>query len=156
MKTIESRFWSKVAIIPEHSCWEWVGGKNNQGYGQLRHGMESLAHRVSYKIHFFELPKHLCVCHICDNPGCVRPQHLFLGTRKENIKDRDLKERTAKGENHHAAKLKIKEIKEIKYICENHLKSQRQIAGLYKVSRRTIRDVLKNRSWGHLNRTNNQ
>ena len=73
----------------DNGCWEYQGGKNNLGYGLIRDGnkMRS-AHRVSYEEHNNQkIPKYLCVCHTCDNPKCVNPDHLWLGTRQDNTDD---------------------------------------------------------------------
>lgn len=94
----EDRFWSRVAIIPFHPCWEWIGGKAKNGYGVFysgeRPGMSVKAHRFSWRLNFGSLPNELDVCHKCDNPGCVRPDHLFLGTHSDNMHDMASKGRT--------------------------------------------------------------
>ena len=87
------RFWEKVNKKGEDACWEWTGAKQKNNYGSFcKRGGKSfkktqLAHRVSYVINTGELEKGKCVCHTCDNPSCVKPQHLFQASQKENIKD---------------------------------------------------------------------
>ena len=97
------RFMSKVELIPFHSCWEWNGAKNLQGYGRIQTGSRTDgsrfsdgSHRVSWRLHFGEIPKGLDVLHRCDNTGCVNPNHLFLGTARDNIIDCSLKNRLRK------------------------------------------------------------
>lgn len=88
MGKLMERFWNKVDTSNE--CWNWTGSKNKDGYGSVGSGLRSrtmLAHRMSYAINVGEIPKGMCVCHKCDNPSCVRPDHLFLGTRKDNMQD---------------------------------------------------------------------
>lgn len=92
-KSIRSRFEEK---IQKATCWIWKAGKRgNNGYGGFRVNSTSirLAHNVSYELYVGEIPKGMKVLHKCDNPLCVNPNHLFLGTQLDNIKDRDMKGR---------------------------------------------------------------
>ncbi len=104
MKTIEEKFWRKVAIIPEHPCWEWVGLKHKQGYGRMRIKAEGykyrkalLSHRVSWEIHNGPIPDKMFVLHKCDNTSCVNPQHLFIGDQFDNMRDMVKKGRWRRG-----------------------------------------------------------
>jgi hypothetical protein len=95
----ESRFWPKVDKRGDTECWPWQAGTFQFGHGLLRdQGRLRKAHRISWELHFGEIPDGLCVCHRCDNPPCVNPSHLFLGTQRDNIADRDQKGRTARGD----------------------------------------------------------
>src|ERR1700733_2081816 len=88
MKTVTDRFWNKVKKTD--GCWEWQKAKNQNGagYGVLRvNGKNELAHRISYVINNGSIDSDLWVLHKCDNKQCVRPDHLFLGTRSDNIRD---------------------------------------------------------------------
>jgi len=87
--TIKNRFYANVLLPDERGCMIWSGYKNKQGYGHLRGFDEKmiLAHRFSYALHFGPFDSSLCVLHHCDNPSCVSPEHLFLGTRKDNMQD---------------------------------------------------------------------
>lgn len=95
---ITERFWAKVdqtpGLGPLGDCWEWQGHRMKFGYGVIRHdGRIRKAHRVSFALNNGALPEEMMVCHRCDNPACVRPDHLFLGTQQDNMDDRMAKGR---------------------------------------------------------------
>jgi len=87
-KTLSEFFWARVN--KSDGCWEWTGRKMYFGYGSIRlyrNAPQISSHRASWQIHFGEIPEGLCVLHRCDNPSCVRPDHLFLGTIQDNNMD---------------------------------------------------------------------
>lgn len=100
------RFFSKVTKTS--TCWLWTGSLSRDGYGHLRVGHHTTgAHRLSYEIHHGKIPKKLAVCHSCDVRNCVNPEHLFLGSWKDNAIDCILKGRRAR-------KLTIEQVVEIR------------------------------------------
>ena len=97
-RSLEERFWEKVSVTAD--CWEWTAKKTPKGYGRIWYNGKNIrAHCMSWILLYggYDRQK-LCVLHHCDNPSCVRPEHLFLGTHADNIRDRDAKDRTARGE----------------------------------------------------------
>jgi hypothetical protein len=106
--TFEEKFWSNVDKQNTDRCWHWTGFCYTGGYGQINMcGKMVLAHRFSYELHFGKIPKDKpYVLHMCDNPPCVNPHHLFLGTAKDNSDDMIAKgrDRKAKGKDHYMYK----------------------------------------------------
>ena len=101
-KSVEERFWSKVKVGGKKDCWEWQASTTFKGYGRINIWFENYwkwqyAHRISWLINHGKIPKDKHVLHHCDNPSCVNPKHLWLGTHQDNIKDRDKKGRTRNG-----------------------------------------------------------
>ncbi len=141
-----ARFWKKVDVRGPDDCWEWTAGSTSNGYGSF--GMDCLnyyAHRISYAIANDD-PGKLCVCHTCDNRLCVNPNHLWLGTIQADLKDRDEKDRQAKGEQQGLAKLTEKQVKEILESNE----PQQVLADRFGVSRENISDIKCGKTWKHL------
>lgn len=95
INTIKNRFYQYVCIPQdENGCMEWSGSKSLRGRGSLNINKKYyMAHRLSYLIYFGEIPKNMHVLHKCDNPSCVRPDHLFLGSHLDNMNDRKSKNR---------------------------------------------------------------
>jgi DNA modification methylase len=155
LSDLENRFWAKV--IKADACWEWKGKKQNKGYGRiLIDGKEISAHRISWEIHFGPIPEGLMVCHHCDNPGCVRPDHLFLGTMQDNWQDSSDKGRNpifnkhlhqAKGENHGRAKLTEVQVTEIREKYSKGNTSYSILAKEYGVSHNVIGQIIHKKIW---------
>jgi len=152
---VKKRFWGKVAIGDEDECWHWIAGKDKRGYGNFRWNNEKsvLAHRVSYFFHKGEVGGK-CVCHKCDNPSCVNPKHLFLGTVQDNNEDRHKKGRcnggAKPGERNGSAKLTESQVLQIRELSVNG-KRNFELAAMFEVSATTIRGILRNKIWKHLN-----
>lgn len=111
------RFWSRVAIAGRDDCWEWKGYTTPYGYGQIGDGQRVLStHRTSWELSVGPIPDGAVVCHKCDNPPCVNPDHLFIGTHQDNCDDKMRKGRhvTRRGTDHPFAKLTDGQINEIR------------------------------------------
>lgn len=94
MNDIQQRIFGKATPEPNSGCWIWAGTCNWKGYGTISiGGVQRKAHRASYEAFVGAIPDGMLVCHKCDNPPCVNPDHLFVGTAKDNAQDRDAKGR---------------------------------------------------------------
>lgn len=155
---LASRFWMKVNKTD--GCWLWTGNTTPLGYGSIRPGGERkwvLAHRVSWELHYGQLPRwtgdgtiDVCVLHHCDNPPCVRPDHLFLGTQKENVMDMSAKARGRNvpmpGENNPNAKLTWEAVRRIRERRANGAQG-RALAKEYSVTPTLISHICRGRGW---------
>jgi hypothetical protein len=150
--TLEERFWDKVE--KSDGCWNWTASCNGPGYGQIRPGgcgNQLLAHRVSWEIHHGPIPDGLCVLHDCDNPPCVNPAHLFLGTKGDNTRDMHAKGRNPdlRGELGPLAKLTEKQVLEIKmYLAQGVI--HRIVAKHFGVGKTAIQKINAGVRWKHL------
>lgn len=92
-ESMQDRFEAKVSPVPHAGCWLWTGAETGTGYGAFWAHGERRAHRVSYRLYKGPIPNGMVVCHRCDTPLCVNPEHLFLGTQRDNMLDASRKGR---------------------------------------------------------------
>ena len=137
----KDKFWSNVDKTGD--CWEWVGGCSGAGYGRFCYAGKAVeAHRLSWEMHFGSIPKGKFVCHHCDNRGCVRPDHLFLGESRDNMRDMHVK---ARGR----AKLSPAEVIEIRKAHQARVPLA-ELAALYGVGYQQICNIGTGKCWGYL------
>lgn len=142
----KTRFLEKVRV-QQDGCWIWTAFKMKNGYGLFRMpDKHYLAHRISFNLFNGALDAALDVMHMCDEPACVNPKHLVLGTRKDNMQDAKKKHRTAFGERHGRAKLTESQAKAIK-VASGY---QKDIAKQFGVSQVTVHEIKVGRKWGHI------
>ena len=141
--SLQDRFFSRFVKL-ENGCWQWRSHTDKDGYGILPGANKNTrSHRLSYEIHIGEIPEGLIVCHHCDNPGCVNPDHLFVGTPKDNAHDALQKGRHYIGEKNGRSKLTAKNVKEI---LNSNMNGQ-QLAEKFGVTRSTINNVRRGVTW---------
>jgi len=139
------RFYKSIKIN-DSGCWVWIGCTNEK-YGLLRFKNKNIgAHRFSFEYIKKQKIGSLNVCHTCDYPLCVNPEHLFLGTHKDNMKDAKAKKRHAYGEKHYQQKLKLKDVEEIRKLVKSGL-SQSQIAELFGIEQTGISAIMRGINW---------
>lgn len=149
-RRLADRYWEKVIRRGDDECWGWSGFKH-VGYGRLRTDTGAVgAHRVSFEIHFGQIPDGLFVCHRCDNPECSNPRHLFLGTSGDNNRDCTAKGRRARGERQRSAKLTEDDVRSIRNQWHQGGVTQRQLAKMFGVTPSAIEHVVTNRTWRHI------
>lgn len=140
--------------VTASGCWEWTGHRNAGGYGTIWSGHDTpkmmLAHRASWRVHVGQIPDGMDVCHRCDNPPCINPEHLFAGTVSANIKDCAEKgrwgpPRTGSGERHPNAKISDADVLAIRRLRAAGLK-QKDIAAQYRIAQSRVSQLT---SGGH-------
>ncbi|KKN38039.1 hypothetical protein LCGC14_0757510 [marine sediment metagenome] len=156
------KFWARVKLGKD--CWLWTGNTNTKGYGLVRvEGRRISAHRIAYELYFGKaVPAGRYVCHHCDNPPCVNPYHLYVGTPAQNSRDMVVRGRAATGENHGTATRPERVARGSKQglarLTENMVleirntsgKTQRALAKEFGVSQRTIFSILRRETWTHV------
>lgn len=148
--SIEDRFWQKVDKKDDNGCWNWVGAINGNGYGCFGINKKLIgSHRFSYQIHFGEIPDGMLICHHCDNPLCINPKHLFLGTSKDNSQDAVMKGRTNHSENHPKAKLSNNDVILIRKMYTQGV-PRIELSALFGVMRPEIYKLLNGQIWIHV------
>lgn len=145
----EDRFWASVRRGGPQECWEWFKHTGRGGYGML--GIKKrivLAHRFSWELHAgHAIPEGMCVCHRCDNPACVNPAHLWLGTITDNNRDRAVKgrSRNQNGEMNSMSKLTAADVKEIRRLRGQM--QQQAVAERFGISRPHVSEIWSGKVW---------
>ena len=152
--TTEERFWRNVQKTSE--CWNFQA-TNYKGYGTLMvAGRNIAAHRFSWELHCGPIPAGLFVCHKCDNPACVRPDHLFIGTPADNTADMVSKGRAAgptnplRGQQNGNSVLREADVRKIRRLYANGTHNSGRLAPMFGVSQTTICNIIRRKVWFHI------
>jgi len=146
-ESLEKRFWGKVD--KSSFCWLWTANKSKAGYGKVKTGGKTVsAHRMSWLLSNGPIPKNRWVLHHCDVRACVNPNHLYLGTAKQNTKDSCDRGHMYRGEKHHNAKLTSFEALQIRSIPS--WVSPKVIGKVFNISKTQAYDIRLGKSWKHL------
>lgn len=151
----EERFWSKVDKSGgENTCWIWIGSKLGRGYGMFGISPKKIvrAHRYSYELNTGEIPDNLFVLHHCDNPSCVNPKHLWLGTNDDNMKDMASKHRSSdnKGEKNPNRKLTSENVLWIRERYSQAGITYKKLGDMFGVTKETIHHIIRRIIWKHI------
>lgn len=152
VKTLASRFWSKVDKRSGAECWPWIASRHDTGYGQIYYGernggsRKEFSHRVAWLLTNGQIPDGRHVLHVCDNRLCCNPSHMFLGSNDDNILDKLKKGRQTKGESHPCHKLSEEHVRRIR----QDKRTLQSIADDYGVHPITIFDAKAGRTWKHV------
>jgi hypothetical protein len=144
------RFWRFV--WKTETCWVWTGGYYVDGYGMfgISKGASPVrAHRFSWELYNGISPGKLYVCHLCDNPACVRPDHLFLGTQGANLADMIAKKIMPRGQNRAWAKFTTEQISELRSAYRSGV-NQYELAKRYGVEQTTVSAIIRRKTWRHI------
>ena len=154
-RPVADRFWEKVTKT--ENCWLWTGNRNRDGYGELGvaktpslPGGLMRAHRLSWEIHYGPIPDKMDVLHTCDVPPCVRPDHLFLGSHTDNMKDMARKGRSNLGERCPLAKLRAVDIPTIRERYAQGDVTLSVLASEYGVTSGAVGQAVRRKSWRHI------
>lgn len=147
------RFNAKWIGEPNSGCWLWEGATVPKGYGllgdQTKRRKHQYAHRASWELFKSEIPDGLFVLHKCDNPYCVNPDHLFLGTQKDNHDDMVSKGRNLRGSRRATSVLKEPQIPQIRSEYASGAFTLQQVADRYRVSEMAIHKIISGKTWRH-------
>lgn len=140
------RFWQMVS--KSTTCWNWTGSTYPHGHGMfnIHWGKSPIrAHRFSWEIHRGRIPSGMCVLHKCDVPACVNPEHLFIGTQLDNVRDMISKKRHAFGERNGHSKLKIRDILLIRKLWPSL--PQYKLAKKFGIDQGHVSNIIRGKAW---------
>ena len=155
-KPLSERFWPKVDVCGEDDCWEWTACKDKAGYGYMTvNAKPRLATHVLFYLRKGHWPAKGRTCnHHCDNPPCLNPKHLYLGTQASNARDMVQRGRhryvVRKGERNGSAKLTEKEVRQIRQRYKRGGTTYKELGQKFDISNTTIRDIKTRRTWSHV------
>lgn len=139
-------------VVTDGGCWEWQGYRSRKGYGEIKvDGRMEKAHRQAFLLRRGPIPQGMHVLHRCDNPPCVNPDHLFLGTNDDNVADRTAKGRSARnvGAAASTAKLTEDDVRQIRRMATLGM-TNLEIAEAFPVNDRSISNIIRNKTWSHV------
>lgn len=154
--TDQERFWAQVSPDAD-SCWTWTGKTIRGGYGDFRVSVDGrlrhiIAHRWAWEDAHGPIPSGMLVLHRCDNPPCVNPAHLFLGTQQDNMDDQAAKGRrpAAKGADNKHARLSVEDVAAIRRLVNEERLTLAAVAARFGISRRHVAKLADGEAWSHV------
>jgi predicted XRE-type DNA-binding protein len=156
IESIRERFWSGVDIRSDDECWNWIRSIGSAGSGVFTIRRKNIsAYKMAWELTYGDVPEGKILCHICDNRKCCNPNHLYVGTHKENAEDRKNRGRNGdqRGEKSKHNKLSEGQVIEIIKLLKYTDLSQYKIADMFDISRSTVLAIHMNENWKHVDRS---
>ncbi len=155
-RPVDERFWENVIKAALDDCWLWTGTKGHHGYGMMSVGSKRdksrrnvFAHRLSYELHYGPIPSGAVIRHTCDNPSCVNPGHLIVGSHQENMRDMVSRNRQTLGTKNPQARITADDVRQIRALAASGT-IHAEIAPRFGITRSAVTMIVERKRWAHV------
>ncbi|KKK72154.1 hypothetical protein LCGC14_2906740 [marine sediment metagenome] len=149
--SLPARFWDRVEVDEKTGCWVFIGSGTSQGYVKFTEDYQHIyAHRLAAADYYGPIPEGMLALHHCDNPPCVYYEHLYIGSRQDNMDDMKRRGRSMVGERSGNAKLTDHQASEIIQLCASKRYTQKEVARRYGVHTTAVNKIVNGHAWKHV------